>query len=259
LVRSPNDGQLGDLVATRLDRSVRASGGFLHRSGEGAWQRLSQQDRDVYLRALMRSGAVELIEYGAAVTSEGPDSLVRRDRCWRSSRADRFMIRKGTPWITTKSLFIREGSAREYRRGSGTPIVLLHGGGLDSAKLSWGSPRIWDPAWSAITGLGLESSKLGAVAPSALHPKPGRWWPRSTATTSPPSSAAGDPTSRAVVARRPQRAPPALTGGLVQPRLVGEHCGFGPVADAELGEDRRKVVVDRLGRQAEPGGDGRGP
>jgi hypothetical protein len=58
---------------------------------------------------------------------------------------------------------------------------LLHRGGLDSALLSWGSPRIWGPAWSAITGLGLESSKLGAVAPSALHPKPGRWWSRSTA------------------------------------------------------------------------------
>jgi hypothetical protein len=44
------------------------------------------------------------------------------------------MIRKGTPWIRTRSHFrYAGGSFRVYRRGSSTPIVLLHGGGLDAA------------------------------------------------------------------------------------------------------------------------------
>jgi pimeloyl-ACP methyl ester carboxylesterase len=43
---------------------------------------------------------------------------------------------------------IRGAAVRAFRGGQGRPIVLLHGGGLDSALLSW------SPVWTALTGVG---------------------------------------------------------------------------------------------------------
>src|SRR5206468_3598835 len=50
---------------------------------------------------------------------------------------------------------------------------------------------------------------------------------------------------------------PSLGGGAPQTGLPGEHDRRGPAADLKLGEDRREVVADGLGRQAEPARDGR--
>ena len=43
---------------------------------------------------------------------------------------------------------VRGAPVRAYRAGRGRPLVLLHGGGLDSALLTW------EPTWSALTRLG---------------------------------------------------------------------------------------------------------
>jgi pimeloyl-ACP methyl ester carboxylesterase len=45
-------------------------------------------------------------------------------------------------------LAVRGTPVRAYRGGQGRPLVLLHGGGLDSALLTW------QPAWASLTRLG---------------------------------------------------------------------------------------------------------
>jgi pimeloyl-ACP methyl ester carboxylesterase len=66
-------------------------------------------------------------------------------------------------------MMVRGTPVRAYRGGHGAPIVLLHGGGLDSALLSW------QPAWDSLTRLGrvmavdlpgFGASPLGTTSPT---------------------------------------------------------------------------------------------